>query len=449
MNNAPSKVLSLTDCVAIIVGLVIGAGIFSFPSIIAGVLGRPDAILLVWVAGGVISIIGALCYAELATSYPSAGGEYHFLTRAFGPDVGFMFAWARLTVVQSGSVALFAYIFGDYASQLAPLGAHSSALYAALTVVVLTGLNLAGIRETKTFQNTLFVATLCGLGVLILVGVFGVDAAPAATAAPGSVSLGGIGTAMLFVLLAFGGWNEAAYISAEVKDPHRNMVRALLIGISIITVLYVAVNFAFLSALGPEGMAASKAIAADVMRAAFGDVGAVIITFVILVLVLDNTNITLFTGARSAFALGNDFPMFRFLSQWNTVRGVPTRGVLFQGGIALLIVLFAAFARSGVQTVVDFLQPVFWVFFLLTGVSLFVLRARDPATPRPFKVPLYPLTPALFCLTGAWMLYNSLAFTGRGALAGVAVLVLGLPVLVLARRSMGRGGAAQASAPPT
>lgn len=442
MSNTPSKVLSLGDCVAIIVGLVIGAGIFSFPSIIAGVLGQSDAILLVWLAGGVISIIGALCYAELATAYPSAGGEYNFLTRAYGPSVGFMFAWARLTVIQSGSIALFAYIFGDYATQLLPLGPYSSALYAGLTVVVLTGLNLTGVRQTKNFQNVLFVATLCGLGVLILAGLFGTDAAPAAAAEPSSISMGGIGTAMLFVLLAFGGWNEAAYISAEVKDPHRNMVRALIIGIAIITALYVAVNFAFLTVLGPAGMAASKAIAADVMRAAFGDVGAVIITLMILVLVLDNTNITVFTGARSAYALGQDFPMFKFLAQWDAVRGVPTRGVLFQSAIALLIVIFAAFARSGVQTVVDFLQPVFWVFFLLTGLSLFVLRRRDPSAERPFKVPLYPITPALFCLTGAYMLYNSLAFTGRGALAGVVVLVIGLPVLVLARRSAGRGGAA-------
>jgi APA family basic amino acid/polyamine antiporter len=448
MNNVPNKVLSLTDCVAIIVGLVVGTGIFSFPSIVAGVLGQTEAILIVWLAGGLVSIIGALCYAELATAYPSAGGEYHFLTRAYGSHVGFMFAWARLTVIQSGSIALFAYIFGDYATQLVPLGPFSSSVYAALTIIVLTGLNLAGIRQTQTFQKTLFIATLCGLGVLILAGALGGEAAPAAAEAPASISMASVGTAMLLVLLTFGGWNEAAYISAEVQNPHRNMVRALLIGIAIITVLYIAVNLAYLSVLGPAGMASSKAIAADVMRAAFGDVGAVIITFIVLVLILDNTNITLFTGARSAFALGHDFPLFRFLNQWDAVRGVPTKGVLFQGAIALLIVFCAAFARSGVQTVVDFLQPVFWVFFFLTGISLFVLRARDPNTPRPFRVPLYPVTPALFCLTGAYMLYNSLAFTGRGALAGVVVLVLGLPVLVLARRSMGRGSAAQASSPP-
>ncbi len=436
MNNAPNKVLTLTDCIAIIVGLVIGTGIFSFPSIVAGVLGQTEAILFVWVAGGIVSIIGALCYAELATTYPSAGGEYHFLTRAYGPSVGFMFAWARLTVIQSGSIALFAYIFGDYASQLVPLGPYSSALYAALTIVALTLLNLAGIRQTATFQKGMFVATLAGLGILIFAGVFqGPEATAAVAEAPATLSMGSVGTAMLLVLLTFGGWNEAAYISAEVQNPQRNMVRALIIGLAVITALYVAVNFAYLSVLGPAGMASSKAIAADVMRAAFGDVGAVIITFVVLILILDNTHITLFTGARSAYALGQDFPLFQGLAKWDAVRGVPTRGVIFQAIIALLLVAFAAFMRSGVQTVVDFLQPVFWLFFFLTGVSLFVLRTRDPGAVRPFRVPFYPVTPALFCLTGAYMLYNSVSFTGRGALAGVVVLAVGLPVLVLARRS--------------
>lgn len=445
-DGTPNKVLSLLDCVAIIVGLVIGTGIFSFPSIIAGVLGQPDAILMVWVAGGIVSAIGALCYAELATAYPSAGGEYHFLTRAYGPNVGFMFAWARMTVIQSGSIALFAYIFGDYATQILPLGPYSSALYAALTIVVLTVLNLAGIRQTANFQKILFVATLCGLGVLVLTGLLhgGAPAVSATETEASSLSMAGVGTAMLLVLLTFGGWNEAAYISAEVRDPTRNMVRALLIGIAIITALYLAVNVAYLAVLGPAGMAASNAIAADVMRAAFGEVGAVVMTLIVLVLILDNTHITLFTGARSAYALGQDFPLFRFLSHWDEAKGVPVRGVIFQCVVALLIVALGAFARQGVQTVVDYLQPVFWIFFFLTGISLFVLRVKDPATPRRFRVPLYPVTPALFCLTGAYMLYNSLAFTGRGALAGVIVLALGLPILVLARRSLGRGGDAAA-----
>lgn len=434
--GVPKPVLSLYDCVAIIVGLVIGTGIFGFPSIVAGVLGQTDVILLVWLAGGVVSIIGALCYAELATAYPSAGGEYHFLTRAYGRNVGFMFAWARLTVIQSGSLALFAYIFGDYATQLVPLGPYSAAIYAALTITMLTALNLAGVRQTKNFQNVMFAATMIGLGVLILAGVLGGPSeALAPTQEPPALSMAGVGTAMLLVLLTFGGWNEAAYISAEVRNPQRNMARALLIAIGIITVIYVAVNLAYLAVLGPQGMASSKAVAADVMRAAFGDVGAVVMTFVVLLLILDNTNITLFTGARSAYALGRDFPLFRFLAVWDGRRGVPARGVLFQSAIALAIVLFGAFARQGVQTVVDYLQPVFWVFFLLTALSLFVLRRKDPSTSRPFRTPLYPVIPALFCLTCAYMLYSSLAFTKSGALAGIGVLALGLPFLYFARRA--------------
>ncbi len=443
--GAPKQVLSLYDCVAIIVGLVIGTGIFSFPSIVAGVLGDTDVILMVWLAGGIVSVIGALCYAELATAYPSAGGEYHFLTRAYGSNVAFMFAWARLTVIQSGSIALFAYIFGDYATQLVPLGSYSAAIYASLTIILLTALNLAGVRQTKNFQNVLFVATLCGLGVLILAGALGGPSeAVAATQAPAPLSMASVGTAMLLVLLTFGGWNEAAYISAEVQNPHRNMVRALLIAIGIITVVYMAVNFAYLAVLGPAGMAASKAVAADVMRAAFGDVGALIITVIVLGLILDNTNITLFTGARSAYALGRDFPLFRFLAKWDAPRGVPTHGVLFQSAVALLLVLFGAFGRQGVQTIVDYLQPVFWVFFLLTGLSLFVLRRKDPSTARPFRVPLYPLTPVLFCLTCAYMLYSSLSYVAAGALAGLGVLALGLPFLLLARK-----GSARATLNPT
>ncbi len=440
--GAPRQVLSLYDCVAIIVGLVIGTGIFGFPSIVAGVLGQTDAILMVWLAGGVVSIIGALCYAELATAYPSAGGEYYFLTRAYGPNIGFMFAWARLTVIQSGSIALFAYIFGDYATQLVPLGAYSAAIYAALTVIVLTALNLAGVRQTKNFQNVLFAATMLGLGVLILAGVLGAPSEAIVPAQePQAIGMASIGTAMLLVLLTFGGWNEAAYISAEVKNPSRNMVRALLIAIGIITIVYMAVNFAYLAVLGPSGMASSKAIAADVMRAAFGDTGALIMTFIVLLLILDNTNITLFTGARSAYALGRDFHMFRFLAKWDAPRGVPTSGVLFQSAVALAIVFFAAFGRQGVQTVVDYLQPVFWVFFLLTGLSLFVLRRKDPSTARPFRVPLYPVVPVLFCLTCSYMLYSSVTFTGSGALAGLGVLALGLPFLFFARRRSATGAA--------
>jgi len=434
-SKTPQPVLSLTDCVCIIVGLVIGAGIFRLPSLVAAVLPDQHAFLLVWVLGGLISVIGALCYAEMATAFPSAGGEYHFLTRAYGTNIGFMFAWARITVIQSGSIALFAYVFGDYAAMLLPLGPHSAAIYAVGAIIALTGLNLMGLRATTTVQRALFIATLIGAGVVILTGFLPVaPPVPASAAVATDLTWAGFSSAMLLVLLTFGGWNEAAYISAEVRDGARNMIRALLISIALITAIYVGVNYAYLQVLGVSGVANSTAVAADVLHAAFGDVGAAVISAIIIVVVLDNTNITLFTGARSIYALGRDFPALRILDRWDTVRGVPVAGVLVQGAVALVIALVAAYTRRGLETVVDFLQPVFWTFFLLTGLALFMLRRGAPDAPRPFRVPFYPVLPALFCIMAAAMLWSAVAFTGRGALVGVGVLLLGLPVLLILRR---------------
>lgn len=432
----PRRLLSTFDAVAVIVSIVIGAGIFRLPSLVAGQLGDPWIVLAAWAAGGLISLVGALCFAELVSAYPNTGGEYHFLRRAFGPQLGFMFAWARMSVVQTGAIALLAYIFGDYAQQLLPLGPHGPAIHAAGAIVVLTALNLAGIRESRRFQIAMFAATLLGLGCLILAGLVA-DPAASAVAVPDTSPDGpgaaAFGLAMVFVLLTYGGWNEASYISAEMRGDRRAMARALIFGIGLIALLYIAINAAFLWVLGSAGMAGSQAPASDVMDAAFGSGGATFVTVLIVVVVLASINVTILTGARTNFALGQDVPLLAFLAQWSD-RGAPVNALLLQGAISLGLVLVGMLGRSGVETAVEYLSPVFWFFFLLTGLSLFVLRYREPAAERPFPVPLYPLTPALFCLVSAWMLYSSLIYTGIGALTGVAVLAAGLPIMALARR---------------
>ena len=446
--RAPKKVLSLPDCVAIIVGIVIGAGIFRLPSVVAGQINSDGTILFVWLLGGLISFIGALCYAELATAYPSTGGEYHFLTRAYGRDVGFMFAWARMSVVQTGSIALLAYIFGDYTAKLAPLGTYGPSLYASAAVIALTALNVAGVRQTKSVQNVLASVTVCGLLCVIGVGAAylvqngAVEPIPPQGEAVFSSAV--LGSSLILVLLTYGGWNEAAYISAEVKDGERNMVRALLLSIGLITAIYVAVNFVYLKVLGTAGVAASQAVATDVMTVALGPAAGMFITLLIMVKALASANVTIFTGARTNYALGGDFPLFRFLHQWSASGGAPVRALLLQGAIALGLIFLGAVNRSGVQTAVDYLAPVFWLFFLLTGLALFRLRRREPAQARPFRVPLYPLTPLLFCATCLYMLYSSVSYTGRGAFAGVIVLALGLPILIFARR---RSAAAPSDTP--
>lgn len=424
----PRPTLSVIDAVAIIVGIVVGAGIFRTPSLVAANAGSTEVALLAWVAGGVISLLGALCYAELATAYPHAGGDYHYLTRAFGLRLSFLFAWARMSVIQTGSIALLAFVFGDYATQVFSFGDYSSSIYAVLVVVALTGLNIIGVHQGTRTQNLLTVIEVCGVLLVIVVGL--AFAAPAPTEALANSSSqsapqASLGLVMVFVLLTYGGWNEAAYVSAELHDARRNMVRALLWSILIITLLYVLVNWAYLHALGLEGTAKSQTVAADVMRGVFGERGARAISVLIAISALTSANATVFTGARTSYALGGDFPLFAFLGRWSERAKVPVNALLVQGLVALLLVLLGSWTRKGFETIVEYTAPVFWLFFLLTGVSLFILRSREPETPRPFRVPLYPLVPLLFCLTSLYLLYSSLAYTGVGAFVGLAVLAAG------------------------
>jgi amino acid transporter len=249
---------------------------------------------------------------------------------------------------------------------------------------------------------------------------------------------------MVFVLLTYGGWNEAAYVSAELRGGRRGIAVALVASLGLVTLLYLAVNLAYLRVLGTAGTAASPAVAADVAARAFGPVGAVLVTALVLAAALTSANATLLMGSRACYAFGRDHPPFGVLGRWSERAGTPVNAVLCQGGIALLLVGFGAWRRGGFEAMVSYTAPVFWLFFLLTGVSLFVLRAREPAAQRPFEVPLYPLTPAVFCLSCAYLLYSSLAYTGAGAALGAAVLAAGLVPLWVSRRSLGR----ETAAPP-
>lgn len=433
----PRPELSVFDTVALIVGIVIGAGIFVTPAIVAGNTPSDGWLLAVWALGGVIALAGALCYAELATTYPHSGGDYHYLYRAFGKDLAFLFGWARITVIPTGSIALLAFAFGDYATAILPLGAYSSATYAAVSVVALTALNVAGVKHGTRTQNLLTVLEVAGLALLIVAGLALV--APAALPADAAANGNGtpaIGLAMVFVMLAFGGWNEASYISAEVRGKRRNIAVALIMSILVVSALYVLVNFAYLRGLGHAGMAASQAVAADLLRLAFGESAAVLIAILVAVAALTSANATILLGARTSYAVGRDFAPFALLGRWHPDANSPTLALLVQGGIALGLVLLGALTRKGVVTMIEFTAPVFWLFFLLTGVAMFVLRRREPNATRPFTVPLYPLTPLVFCASSAYLLYSSLAYTGIGALVGVAVLAAGALVLAWSRMSV-------------
>lgn len=421
------ETLGVREAMAITIGIVVGAGIFRTPSLVAGAADGVPAVLLAWLAGGLISLVGALCYAELASAYPHAGGDYHYLARAFGRRLAFLYGWARLAVIQTGSVALLAYVFGDYMSQLLPLGPFSSALWAAAAVVVITAVQWIGVRAGTRAQTWLTLAEVAGLAAVIVAGL---AVAPAVPAGDAAAETSHFGLMMVFVLLTFGGWNEAAYVSAELKDARRRMAPVLMASLLIITLLYLAANAAYLRALGLAGVAGSDAVAADVMRLAFGPTGAVLVSAIVAVAALTSANATVFTGARTAWALGRDHPRLALLGRWDAGAATPRNGLVLQGVAALVLVAAGALARDGFRLAVEYTAPVFWGFFLLVGVALIRLRHIDGETPRPFRVPLYPILPAVFIATNAYLLWSSLAYTGRGALLGVAVLAVGGLLLI-------------------
>ena len=443
--------LSLKDAIAMIVGIVVGAGVFRTPSLVAANVSSETNALLLWLAGGIVSLIGAFCYAELTATYPHTGGDYHYLRRAYGRPLSFLFVWSRVTVIQTGSVALLSFVFGDYASQLLSLGEYSPSIYAALLVVVLTGLNVLGVHQGTRTQNYLTVIEVFSLLLIIIAGLFLIDSPAAAPqSAPVQSSVGSIGLAMVFVLLTYGGWNEAAYISAETSD-RRDVARALLLSIAIVTGLYLLVNWAYLRGLGLSGVAGSDAVATDLMKLAVGDRGALFVTLLVAVSAITSANATVFTGARTNYAFGRDFPLFGFLGRWQRRGNTPTNALLVQGALALGLVLIGTLTREGFATMVEYTAPVFWFFFFMVGLSLIMLRIKEPDVVRPFRTPLYPLLPLAFCISCLYMLQASIVYvfeasrrvgeegkgvsTGIGALVGILVLLMGIPVFWLARNS--------------
>lgn len=431
MGSSPLPTFTTLSSVAVIVGVVVGIGVFRLPPIVAGSSGSGLQFIMFWLAGGLLSLLGALCYAELASANPDSGGEYYFLSKAYGKPVGFLFTWGRMTVIQTGSLALVSFILGDYATLIVDLGRFSPAIYAALTVILLTGLNIVGTRHSRKTQMVL---TSIIVVIILVISVSALVLVPSAresglTSGESSGFTGGMaGSAMIFVLLTYGGWNEAAYLSGELINVRKNMIRVLVSGIVVITLLYLLINMAYLHVLGLEQLKASQTVGADITEPVFGTAGSYIVVFIVVFAAISTANATIITGARTNYALGRDFNLLQFMGKWDSERNTPVNALLVQGGIALLLIFFGAWSKQAVETMVDYTAPVFWLFLLLTTISLFILRRKNKNTESSYKVPFYPITPILFIAACIFMLYSSLAFTGKGAFVGAGFLLVGIPV---------------------
>ena len=436
---APAKILRLLNpvsAVALIVGIVIGAGIFKTPSLVAAISGDAGWALVLWLAGALISVVGALCYAEMCTAYPHTGGDYHFLHRAFGRNVSFIYGWSRATIINTGSIALLAFVFGDYMSTLVSLGAYSSAIWALLIVVFLTTVNLAGIHASSRMQNWLTVTEVVGLLSVVVAG-FWVDA-PATGAiqwfaqAPAPAQWG---LCLVFVLLTYGGWNEAAYISAELKGGPRSMVWVILASMLTLTVIYLLVNTALLLGLGLTGLSQSKTAAGDMLGLAFGPWAQKALGLFVAIAALTSINATMFVGARTNFAVGSDWKALRKLGQWQLDIGSPKQALLLQALISIGLIALGTQEADGFSAMVEFTAPVFWGFLFLVGLALLWLRHIDQHTTRPFKVPLYPVLPLIFCAACAWLTYSSVtyAISQKAIHVSIGLIASGVVALLILR----------------
>lgn len=462
--------LSLWDAVSIIVGIVVGVSIFKAPAIVFGSVTTPLNGMAAWLLGSGIALCGALTYAELATMHRAAGGEFVYLTRAYGGATGFLFGWAQLTGVFSGSIAQMAYVFADYARQWRNSAAvslsassDSGAWIAVLVIVAVTGVHICGVKTGKTVQNLLTLTKLAGLAGLLIVGFC--STAPAARGElPAGVAGPGFSLAMIIVLYAFGGWNDSVFVATEIHRPQRNVPRALLIGLTIVTVTYLLVNAAILHGLGFYAARTSGAPAWDLVEnASFLSpagrrTGARAIGLLVMISAVGAVHGLIFTGSRLYAALGREHSVFRMLARWHPKTGSPVWSLSAQGLLAVLLTLTVGtvsgrglvdsavanlggspipweFYGGGFETLVAATAPVFWSFFCLSGLSLFVFRIREPNKERPFRVPLYPVVPLIFCLSSGWMVWSSTTFAGWLTLIAVVPLLPAIPLFLMSASS--------------
>ncbi len=424
--------LHLPDATALVVGCVIGAGIFRTAASIAKHLHEPWLVMAVWAAGGFISFCGALCYAELGAAYPKTGGDYVYIRKAYGPAAGFLFGWTKLFTERVGTIAVLGFVFAEYAASALGLSSIQTKELATLAILLLTWANIAGIHVGKGVQNLLTAVKLFAL--LMIIGI-GFSMAPAGAAAPLPVvssldlsTLQAFGVALVFVLWTYGGWTESAYVAEEIHDPHRNLPWSILLGLSVVTLLYLTVNWVYMRVIPLSDMPGTPLVAAEVMRRSLGPAGATVTSLMIASSAFGALNGYILTSGRILLAVGQDHPLFSRLAVIHPVFATPARALAFNAAIGVLLVWVGTFDQ-----IVTYSTVVISVFFAMAALAVIVLRVKDPKTPRPYRVWGYPVTPVLFVLALGLFVANIAWTEPKEAAFGFLLAGLGLPVYLLSR----------------
>jgi APA family basic amino acid/polyamine antiporter len=420
--------LGVWGATAIVVGNVIGSGIFVAPGEVARVLGHPGACLVAWALGGLVTLAGALAFAELGAAYPETGGQYVFLRRAFGARVAFAFGWAELWIIKPTGAAGIAVVFAQYAHAAWPaLPVRATAIAALAAVYAVNYRSLAASSQTQLVLTVVKAAGLVVLGAVAL----RLAGAPPATPVPPVAALGPAAwaAALVPILWTFDGWSDVTYVAGEVRSPQRVLPRALLGGTVFVTLLYLGVVWAVQAALDPAVLAPGTPVLALVAERAWGAAGAGTVTALVLAATFGSLLAGAITTPRIFFAMARDKLFFARLGRPHPRYRTPSAAIVTIAAAAIAYVAAGTFAQ-----IITYFVFVMWLFYALTGVALFVLRRRDPTAARPFRTPAYPWAPALFVAVSLAMLAGVAGSSPRETAIGSVLVLSGLPAYDAWRR---------------
>jgi len=429
------KILGRWDSMAIIISIVIGVGIFRVPSEVARYLGSPNLMLLAWLVGGMISALGSLCYAELSASFPKTGGSYIYLQESYGSWAGFLFGWTELLAVRTGSIAAVSFIFAEYSQSFLSLDKSLVKSIAVSGILILSIVNALGLKYGKKIQNLFTIPKILSLVGRILFGVLSKKGNISHfNYVPVNSDKGiflSFGLALIPILWTYGGWHENTFIAEETRNARKTIPIALLTGVSLITLLYIAINFIYLYLVPAKEIANANLIAADTLQILAGERGRKILEAFIIISSLGCINAMIITGSRVTYAMGKDNAIFRYIGEMNGRYGTPIRAIIINAVWSIALIIFGTFNK-----LLFFTGILVWLFFALVVGGLFILRHKHPNIERPYKVWGYPFLPAIFVLICMALVLDTTILYPLQSFFGLCILMSGIPIFMISRKKI-------------